>query len=60
MDTSTTLDESILAQIEDLTVMGCMACPKDKTLEQRDKYFKGLRFLALEELLKNADGVNVV
>ena len=49
-----------LAQVEDLMITGCMACPKEKTLRQREKYFPGLRFLALEELLRLAAEVDFV
>lgn len=41
----------MLAQMEEVMVMGCLVCPKEKTLEQRERYFNGLRFLGLEDLL---------
>lgn len=45
----------MLAQLEEVTVMGCMACPQEKTLKQRESYFSGLRFLDLEHLLRHAE-----
>ncbi|KAL9130664.1 MAG: hypothetical protein Q9217_001191 [Psora testacea] len=47
--------ESELAQVEELMVKGCMSCPKEKTLRQRKKYFAGIKFRSLEELLKDAE-----
>lgn len=42
----------MLAQMEEVTVMGCLACPKEKTLKQRERYFSNLGFLGLEDLLR--------
>ena len=44
----------MVAQIEEMTVMECLVCPEEKTLKQRERYFNGLRFLALDDLLKCA------
>ena len=33
-----------------------MACPKEKTLRQREKFFGGMGFLDLEGLLLRAEG----
>jgi len=55
LDTSATMAESMLAQMEEVIVMGCLACPKEKTLRQHETYFKGLKFLGLEDLLKYAE-----
>ena len=44
----------MVAQIEEMTVLECLACPEDKTLRQRDRYFKDLNFMALEDLLRCA------
>ncbi len=44
----------MLAQMEEVMVMGCLACPKEKTLKQRERYFKDLRFLGLEDLLRES------
>ena len=51
--TSSSMEDSMLAQMEEVIVMGCLACPKEKTLEQRERYFKDLRFLGLEDLLRH-------
>ena len=50
--TSSSMEDSMLAQMEEVIVMGCLACPKEKTLKQRERYFKNLRFLGLEDLLR--------
>lgn len=50
--TSSSMEDSMLAQMEEVMVMGCLACPKEKTLKQREKYFKDLRFVGLEDLLR--------
>ncbi|KAL2043789.1 hypothetical protein N7G274_003308 [Stereocaulon virgatum] len=49
-----------VAQIEEMMVMGCLACPREKTLRQREKFFPEVGFLGLEELLAYADGVDFV
>ncbi|KAJ0417361.1 NAD(P)-binding protein [Aspergillus carlsbadensis] len=41
-----------LAQIEQWEVSGATACPREKTLRQREKYFSGLKFVTIEEMLK--------
>ena len=51
--TSSSMEDSMLAQIEEIMVMGCLACPKEKTLKQRERYFKDLGFLGLEDLLRH-------
>ena len=51
--TSSNVEDSMLAQLEEMTVMGCLACPKEKTLKQRERYFKDLRFLGLKDLLRH-------
>lgn len=51
LTTSSNTEDSMLAQMEEVMVMGCLVCPKEKTLEQRERYFNGLRFLGLEDLL---------
>ena len=52
LTTSSSMEESMLAQMEEVIVMGCLACPKEKTLKQRERYFKDIRFLGLEDLLR--------
>ena len=41
-------------------VMSHLACPKEKTMKHRHKYFAGMEFSGLEELLKHADNVEFV
>ena len=48
------------AQIEEMMVMSHLACPKEKTIGHRHKYFAGMKFSGLEELLKHADSVEFV
>ena len=50
--TSSSMEESMLAQMDEVIVMGCLACPKEKTLKQRESYFKDIKFLGLEDLLR--------
>ena len=52
LTTSSSMEDSMLAQIEEVMVMGCLACPKEKTLKQRERYFKDLKFLGLGDLLR--------
>ena len=49
-----------LAQVEEMMVMSHLACPKEKTMKHRHKYFAGMEFSGLEELLKHADNVEFV
>lgn len=49
-----------LAQVEEMMIMSHLACPKEKTMRHRQKYFAKMRFTGLEELLKHADGVAFV
>lgn len=49
-----------MAQIEELMVMACLACPKEKTLRQRETYFGQVGFLDLEHLLRRAEEVDIV
>ncbi|MCJ1281405.1 hypothetical protein MMC26_000724 [Xylographa opegraphella] len=49
-----------LAHLEQWTIAGASACPQERTLEQRDKYFSKLEFSTLEELLKLAETVDLV
>ena len=43
------------AQVEEMMVMGCLSCPKEKTLRQRAKYFGNVKFLDLEQMLMLAE-----
>jgi hypothetical protein len=49
------IEDAGLPEIEQWTVSGATACPKEKTLLQREKYFPGLHFLSLEEMLDRAE-----
>jgi len=53
-------DELELAQVEEMMVMSCLACPKAKTLRQREKYFSNIHFRGLEELLQSAEKLKIV
>ena len=44
-----------LAQVEEMMVMGYLACPKEKTMRQREKYFKNVAFRDLRTLLRCAE-----
>ncbi len=44
-----------LAQIEEMMVLGCLSCPKEKTLRQRAKYFGKVKFLDLQRMLTLAE-----
>lgn len=48
------------AQIEEMMVLGCLACPKEKTLRQRDKYFGQVKFLDLQHMLRLAETQDIV
>ena len=45
--------------VEEMMVMGCLACPKAKTLRQREKYFGKMMFRDLEAFLRCAEGRGV-
>jgi len=45
---------------DEWTIAGASACPLEKTLEMRDRYFKGIRWVGLSELLKRGVGVEFV
>ena len=49
-----------IAHLDQWTIAGASACPRKKTLEQRDKYFGKLKFSSLEELLRLAERVEFV
>lgn len=48
------------AQIEEMMIMGCLACPEEKTLRQREKYFGQVEFLDLEHVLRLAETEDIV
>lgn len=41
----------ILASVEEMMITGSGACPREKTLRQRGKFFESLSFTTLEGLL---------
>ncbi|KAL8786520.1 MAG: hypothetical protein Q9213_002747 [Squamulea squamosa] len=52
--------EAELAQVEEMMVMSYLACPREKTLKQREKYFANVRFRDLSQLLHSAIEVDFV
>ena len=50
----------VAAQVEESTVLGCLACPRETTLRQREKYFSSVRFRDLEQLLQCASEMDFV
>lgn len=53
-------DELERAQVEEMMVLGYMACPKEQTLRQREKYFPHIHFRGLDELLQLAAEVDFI
>ena len=43
-----------IAGIEIMMITGSGACPREKTLRQREKFFKDMKFTTVEELLQTA------
>ncbi|KAL8649437.1 MAG: hypothetical protein Q9226_005582, partial [Calogaya cf. arnoldii] len=52
--------EAEIAQVEEMMVMSYLACPKEKTLRQREKYFANVQFRDLRQLLGSAKDVDFV
>lgn len=48
------------AQVEDLMINSCLACPEAKTRRQRLKYFSTLEFRGLEQLLRDAAALEFI
>ncbi|PYI32032.1 MFS general substrate transporter, partial [Aspergillus indologenus CBS 114.80] len=46
--------ELAIAEAEEWTISGATACPQEKTLRQREKFFAGMHFTTVEELLWKA------
>jgi hypothetical protein len=44
-----------LAEGEECQISGALACPREKTLRQRGKYFSRINFLTLEDILQKAE-----
>ena len=49
--TAENLDALNLASVEEMMITGSGACPREKTIRQRDKFFENLSFITLEGLL---------
>ena len=49
-----------LAHLEEWTVLGCSACPRAKTILQREKYFSKVDFLDLKGLLAAAEKTDFI
>ncbi|RAL15796.1 MFS general substrate transporter, partial [Aspergillus homomorphus CBS 101889] len=47
--------ELAIAEAEEWTISGATACPKEKTLQQREKFFSDIQFTTVGELLKKAE-----
>ncbi|MCJ1470878.1 hypothetical protein MMC07_009525 [Pseudocyphellaria aurata] len=47
----------IAAMIDEYSIDGASACPQDKTLRQREKFFQACKFSTIEEVLKRAQEV---
>lgn len=43
-----------VAMINEWTIFGASACPQDRTLEQRKKYFGNVNFRGLQDVLTEA------
>ena len=54
------VENSEVAQVEEMMVLGCLACPREKTLRQKDIYFSKTEFMDLETLLKCAQNPGFV
>ncbi|KAL4959266.1 MFS general substrate transporter [Aspergillus stella-maris] len=44
-----------VAEIEEWTVSGATACPKERTIEQHERFFAGMQFLTVEDMLRKAE-----
>ena len=40
-----------IAQVEEMMLIGCLTCPREKTLMQRAKFFGNVKFLDLKQIL---------
>jgi hypothetical protein len=49
--TAENLNTLYLASVEQMMITGSGACPREKTIRQRGKFFENLNFTTLEELL---------
>lgn len=46
--------EGEIAQVEEWMLAGASACPREKTLKHREKYFSRVKFHTISELLQEA------
>ena len=53
-------DECIVVQIQEMTVLGCFACSTEQIMRHREKYFTGIEFRGLKELLETYSSVRDV
>ena len=49
-----------IAEVLEWMLEGASACPREVTLEQREKYFRNVGFLTIEGLLQHAQGRDFV
>lgn len=49
--TAENLEAIYLASVEEMMITGSGACPREKTIRQRGKFFETLSFITLEGLL---------
>lgn len=47
------LDAIYLASVEEMMITGAGACPREKTIRQRAKFFRNFNFTTLEQLLSH-------
>ncbi|PLB46111.1 NAD(P)-binding protein [Aspergillus steynii IBT 23096] len=47
--------ELTIAEVEEWEVSGATACPEEKTERQYEKFFKGMKFMSVEEMLRKAE-----
>jgi hypothetical protein len=52
--------QTLLAQVEEWSIEGASSCPREKVFIQREKYFKKLNFITIEELLELAKTLDFV
>lgn len=55
LNAPSTPDELWIAEIEEWQVSGATACPVAKTQRQYEKFFAGMEFMSVEEMLRKAE-----
>ena len=43
---------------DEFSIDGATACPEEKTLKQREKYFSGMKFSSIKQVLERAEKVD--